>query len=141
MKKSIFVLAAIFSFTVLFTACKETKKEEVKVESHEGHDHDKEMASNDVYQCPMDCEKGKTYAKEGACPECKMDLKVLGAKHADDCTCKAGGECKCAEGKCVCQAEAECTKCEPGKCSCKKEVAKVEKECTHCEPGSCECKA
>jgi len=146
MKKSIFVFAAIFSFAVLFTACKETKKEEVKeevkMENHEGHDHDmKEVASNDVYQCPMDCEKGKTYTKEGACPKCKMDLKVLGAKHTDDCKCKEGGECKCAEGKCECLAKAECTKCEPGKCTCKKEVAKVEKECTHCEPGSCECKA
>ncbi len=26
------------------------------------------------YQCPMDCEDGKTYDKEGICPVCKMDL-------------------------------------------------------------------
>ena len=45
MKKTILVLTAIFSFTVLFTACKETKKEEVKeevkMENHDGHDHSK----------------------------------------------------------------------------------------------------
>lgn len=29
------------------------------------------------YQCPMDCEKGKTYEEEGKCPECKMDLKAV----------------------------------------------------------------
>ncbi len=27
-----------------------------------------------VYQCPMNCEKGKTYNKPGKCPKCKMDL-------------------------------------------------------------------
>jgi len=135
MKKSIFVFAAIFSFAVLFTACKETKKEEakedVKIESHEGHDHDsEEMASTDVYQCPMDCEKGKTYDKEGACPVCKMDLKVKSVekvemKHADNCKCKEAGECTCEGGICACQAE----------------VASNKMDCTKCEPGSCECKA
>ena len=29
------------------------------------------------YQCPMDCESGKTYDKEGICPVCKMDLKEV----------------------------------------------------------------
>ena len=28
-----------------------------------------------LYQCPMDCEKGKTYDKPGICPKCKMELK------------------------------------------------------------------
>lgn len=132
MKKTIFVFAAIFSFAVLFTACKETKKEEVKeevkIESHEDHDHEKnEMASEDAYQCPMDCEKGKAYDKEGSCPVCKMDLKVKSSnsEHADGCKCTEGGECKC----------------EDGKCSCKDEVASNKKECTKCESGKCECKA
>lgn len=30
----------------------------------------------EVYQCPMDCEKGKTYEKEGKCPVCGMDLEL-----------------------------------------------------------------
>jgi hypothetical protein len=32
---------------------------------------------HDAYQCPMDCEDGKTYEKEGNCPVCKMDLKKV----------------------------------------------------------------
>lgn len=28
-----------------------------------------------VYQCPMDCEDGKTYDKPGQCPVCEMDLE------------------------------------------------------------------
>jgi hypothetical protein len=28
-----------------------------------------------VYQCPMDCEEGKTYDKPGQCPVCEMDLE------------------------------------------------------------------
>ena len=28
-----------------------------------------------VYQCPMDCEEGKTYDKPGKCPVCEMDLE------------------------------------------------------------------
>ena len=131
MKKSIILLAAMFSFAIIVTACKETKKEEVKSEIHENHDHDKdEISSHDLYQCPMDCEEGKTYAEQGSCPVCKMDLKVKSGEvkdleHATNCTCKEGGECIC----------------ESGKCQCKKEVASKKMECTHCEPGTCECKA
>lgn len=28
-----------------------------------------------LYQCPMDCESGKTYDKAGHCPVCEMDLE------------------------------------------------------------------
>ena len=147
MKKIIFIVATIFSFAVLFTACKETKKEEVKeevqMESHEGHDHDA-MASK-TYQCPMDCEKGKTYAEEGSCPVCKMDLKEKAAnmEHAEGCKCKEAGECTCPEGKCTCQEKDEvaCTKCEPGKCTCKDKVANLESAKSKCKPGACSCKA
>jgi hypothetical protein len=154
MKKSILVVAAIFSIAVMFTSCKETKKEEakeeVKEEMHKDHDQDKEAEmAHDAYQCPMDCEKGKTYEKEGSCPVCKMDLKAQKADtdHAAGCKCLEGGECKCEEGKCQCKAETasaemQCEKCEPGKCTCDgKEVVQKEMDCTKCEPGSCECKA
>lgn len=30
----------------------------------------------EVYQCPMDCESGKTYAENSGCPVCKMDLQI-----------------------------------------------------------------
>ena len=149
MKKSILLVAAIFSIAVMFTSCKETKKEEVKTESHDGHDHEsEEMASADVYQCPMDCEKGKTYDAEGSCPVCKMDLKVNSSEmeHAANCTCKEAGECTCEGGKCQCQAEvassSACTKCEPGNCTCKAEAITTSKEGSKCgTAGKCVCKA
>ncbi len=131
MKKSILMVAALFSFAVMITACKEAKKEEVKIENHDSHDHDQEaMSSNDVYQCPMDCEKGKTYSEKGSCPVCKMDLKEnkadgkMNFEHAEGCKCKEKGECTCEDGKCVCKEEValkkmDCEKCEPGKCTCK----------------------
>lgn len=150
MKKSLFVFAAIFSFAVLFTACKETKKEEVKeevnIENHDNHDHSKsEMASN-LYQCPMDCEKGKTYEAVGSCPVCEMDLKAITSEteHVEGCKCIAAGACKCEVGKCTCKtdvAATECAKCEPGKCTCKAEVVSSVREFSKCEPGKCSCKA
>jgi len=30
-----------------------------------------------IYQCPMDCEKGKTYDKPGKCPVCEMDFEEV----------------------------------------------------------------
>lgn len=38
----------------------------------ESHNHD-----HVEYQCPMDCEEGKTYDKEGNCPVCGMELKEV----------------------------------------------------------------
>ncbi|HKJ06978.1 MAG TPA: heavy metal-binding domain-containing protein, partial [Flavobacteriaceae bacterium] len=117
MKKSILIIAILLG-TVFFTSCKETKKEEANSElhehdgvMHEDHDHEK-MA--EVYQCPMDCEEGKTYAEEGNCPVCKMDLKEkkvdMDSMHAEDCKCMADGECKCEDGKCKCKDEMATTK-------------------------------
>ena len=51
-----------------------------------------------VYQCPMDCEKGKTYDKPGSCPVCKMDLKAKG-------TAKAKGCCDGKKSKSSCDGE------------------------------------
>ena len=139
MKKSILLFSLIGAFAIVFNSCKEATKEEVKkeaieevkAESHEGHEHAKEeLTAQAVYQCPMDCEEGKTYEAAGACPVCKMDLKEVAQKtmeldHEDGCKCKEAGECKC----------------EDGKCACKKEVAVNAKECKMCEPGACSCKA
>lgn len=63
MKKLILVLAIVFATGFVFTSCKSEKKEEKK-----------EVAAV-VYQCPMDCEDGKSYTEAGSCPVCKMDLK------------------------------------------------------------------
>lgn len=77
MKRVIFVLVICLGIGISLTSCRDKKKEN-KTEMHENHEHDaKESAMNDVYQCPMDCEKGKTYDKEGNCPVCEMDLKKV----------------------------------------------------------------
>ncbi|MFS4417951.1 heavy metal-binding domain-containing protein [Maribacter sp. 2307ULW6-5] len=63
-----FMLALV---SVLFLgSCKDKPKES-------GEDAKTEMAAGDQYQCPMDCEDGKTYAEAGSCPVCKMDTKLI----------------------------------------------------------------
>jgi hypothetical protein len=66
-KKTILALAILLTIGFIFTSCKKDKQEEVKTE---------EMVSNVVYQCPMDCEDGKSYTEPGQCPVCEMDLKA-----------------------------------------------------------------
>jgi len=34
------------------------------------------QSTEQVYQCPMDCEEGKTYSDNRGCPICKMDLQL-----------------------------------------------------------------
>ncbi|TJY37023.1 heavy metal-binding domain-containing protein [Pontimicrobium aquaticum] len=80
MKKVILVLALMLSASTVLVSCKGEKKEHnEETEMQEDHAADKaDMAMNDsVYQCPMDCEDGKTYDEEGKCPVCKMDLKKV----------------------------------------------------------------
>jgi len=48
-----------------FIACNSSSKE-TKAEQSVG------MAK---YQCPMDCENGKTYEQPGKCAVCEMDLE------------------------------------------------------------------
>ncbi|PID69749.1 MAG: hypothetical protein CR989_00115 [Flavobacteriales bacterium] len=69
MKKSLLLFVLVVTLTLAFSACKSDKKEEFKVEEKT------KVADNVVYQCPMDCEDGKSYTKPGTCPVCKMDLK------------------------------------------------------------------
>src|SRR5210317_2175248 len=86
MKKIIVLFVGIFSIAILVSACKESKKEAEKSELHEHesqkHEHDA-MANAAVFQCPMDCEKGKTYGEKGNCPVCKMDLKSKEGEHEE----------------------------------------------------------
>ena len=81
MKKTLLLLALCLSFSVVFTSCKGEKKEEAhteEAETHESHAADAaDIAMNYEYQCPMDCEDGKTYDEEGECPKCKMALKKV----------------------------------------------------------------
>lgn len=81
MKKSILTLGLLLSFTLVFTSCKEGKHESEHHNGTEMHEsdaaNDADMAMNFAYQCPMDCEEGKTYDEEGECPKCKMALKKV----------------------------------------------------------------
>ena len=77
MKSIIKLGILVFCVSLFVTACKEHKHGE------DTHTHDSpamekaDMAMNDVYQCPMDCEKGKTYDEAGNCGECGMELKKV----------------------------------------------------------------
>ena len=77
MKKVILMLAVVAAFA--FTSCKKDKADELRPEV-EAIDTVKEeakevLASNDIlHQCPMDCEKGKSYTEPGKCPVCEMAL-------------------------------------------------------------------
>lgn len=82
MKKSILLLALCLSLGVVLNSCKGEKKDAPEAteaaEMNENAAADKaDIAMNDTYQCPMDCEHGKTYDKEGTCPVCNMNLKKV----------------------------------------------------------------
>lgn len=71
--KKIFLMLAIVAFSFTAVSCGDDKAKETKKEITHNHE--------DAYQCPMDCENGKTYEKPGTCPVCKMDLKKVEHKH------------------------------------------------------------
>ena len=73
MKKIILSVLIIFTLSFTITSCEKEKKETPKTE-----------VTAEVYQCPMDCEHGKTYDKAGSCPVCKMDLKPVKEKAKED---------------------------------------------------------
>lgn len=104
---SIFALAA-----VIMVSCKEGKKEHKKDHDHEMN-HDQHEMKNDgktaIYQCPMDCEKGKTYNEPGKCPVCNMALKPVDS----DQTAKQA----CGNENCVCEDCAQ-EKADGKTCSC-----------------------
>lgn len=99
MKKTILILALLFSASTVLVSCKGEKKEHSEEnEAYENHAADKaDIAMNDVYHCPMGCEEGKTYEEKGSCPVCKMDLKKVEEEghdndenHAEDNDSKEG---------------------------------------------------
>jgi len=80
MKKLILIFVIAFGMSAITVSCKENKHE--NNEATESHAAEKaEMAMNEVFQCPMDCEEGKTYDEAGACPVCAMDLKKMEGTH------------------------------------------------------------
>ena len=78
MKKIVFAVSVVLAIGFIVTSCKCEQKETEKTvtETKEVIENgDPEIMTVATYQCPMDCEKGKTYNKPGQCPVCKMDLK------------------------------------------------------------------
>ena len=125
--KPISISILVLSFSILlFASCKE-QKADPKSESHT------ELHASAEYQCPMDCEDGKTYEKAGKCPVCKMDLKAHnGKKTAMTCSQHKDGKCSCEGGKCKCDNCPEhskamtCSQHKDGKCSCEGDKCKCE---------------
>ena len=70
-------LALALVFTSCGNSADDTNKTQTSTDStgKEGEDH-----VHTAYQCPMDCEKGKTYSEPGTCPVCKMDLAKVEVK-------------------------------------------------------------
>ncbi|WP_205677815.1 heavy metal-binding domain-containing protein [Brumimicrobium salinarum] len=66
--KILMATGAFFLSGMMFTAC---GSETATTEAEE------QTANSEVYQCPMDCEEGKTYEEPGQCPVCEMDLKKV----------------------------------------------------------------
>ena len=74
MKKQILTIGAVMlivfgSATII--GCSNTENNET------GHTEHIEGEEHAIYQCPMKCEGEKTYAEEGSCPVCGMDLKEV----------------------------------------------------------------
>ena len=72
MKKIILVFAILFTISFSFTSCKVENK---KVKKEQVSSDKKQDVEKVKYQCPMKCEKEKTYDKEGKCPICEMKLR------------------------------------------------------------------
>lgn len=86
MKKLMYLSALLVCMSIIVVSCKEKKQEtemETTTETSLGAEK-ADLAMNSVYKCPMDCEDGKTYDKEGSCPICKMDLKKVDKKEAEN---------------------------------------------------------
>ena len=72
MKRIVFILSFFALIAAVSTSCSNQEKKA---------DASEQMA--EVYQCPMDCEDGKTYDKPGKCPVCGMDLEKVEHSDAD----------------------------------------------------------
>lgn len=82
MKKTLKLMVLLFALSIISISCKENKEEATSNSHSEEHmAADKADIAMNVYQCPMDCEDGKTYDAPGACPVCAMDLKKVEGKH------------------------------------------------------------
>ncbi len=89
------ILFLIISLSLMVVACKSEKKQN-------NGDTKTEQIAEVKYQCPMDCEQGKTYDEAGSCPVCKMDLKPVQAGGESTCSVHEDGNCSCEGKQCAC---------------------------------------
>ncbi len=109
MKKLVLALAFGLFFVAFSNAQESVKKTAETVTK---------IVNADAYQCPMDCEKGKTYAKPGSCPVCKMDLKKVDVnKKMSTCSGTKKKGC-CASKKAAAAKKSSCSKEGAAKKSC-----------------------
>lgn len=66
MKKTTFIFALVFGLLSFVASGCDHSSEKTK---------SKKTEKKNSYQCPMDCESGKTYEQPGKCPVCEMDLE------------------------------------------------------------------
>ena len=106
---SLSLFAIAFSL-FLFTSCGDKKNDAAPAaqeEKSDSHDHKSESETKEIssgeYQCPMDCEDGKTYAESGSCPVCKMDLKAQNTAEVISCKKGKDGKCSCKKDQCKCK--------------------------------------
>lgn len=74
-KKSILAALIILSSVAVFNACNGNKS---------GEKATTEQTAGEQYQCPMDCEEGKTYSEPGQCPVCGMDMVKVENNHHEN---------------------------------------------------------
>ncbi len=85
--KTTSLIVALISL-VMLSSCKDKAKENTDETKNE-------LVEENQYQCPMDCEDGKTYTEAGSCPVCKMDLKLISKATAMTCSVHKDGNCSC----------------------------------------------
>ena len=100
-----FTAFLVLLLVIFNTSCKEEKKAapkasetEIQTEETKG-----ELTAEARYQCPMDCEDGKTHVEPGSCPVCGMALKPIAKETAMVCTMHADGKCTCDKENCTCE--------------------------------------
>lgn len=81
MKKTFLIF--VFTAAVMsLTSCKSETKTTTDAATETTTETTTEIAEI-TYTCPMDCEKGKTYAEKGKCPVCEMDLIASNTAETD----------------------------------------------------------
>jgi hypothetical protein len=71
MKKIVLIFSAIIAIGIIVVSCNNN----ASTSKETGSTGTDTAAHAHKYRCPMNCEKGKTYDKEGNCPVCGMKLE------------------------------------------------------------------